>query len=165
MEILTTGFVYTIEHVGVDGKIKSVEQVHNLIPNDGLNYFLRTAFRGGSAYSTWYLGVYGASRTPVQHDTMASFIANCDEVTTYNGTTRQALSFPDPVAGVISTVLDPNVLVFPSAATVRGGFIASGSAKGSADGLLISAVLFPSPKVLSAGESLRIPVGFSLVTM
>jgi hypothetical protein len=164
-EVNRVGFVYTLEHLKADGSIKSVEHVTNLIPTEGVNYILGSAFNGVSAYSSWYLSLYDANRTPIAGDTMTTFIADCQENTVYVGATRPTISFPAVIDGVLSTTAAPNEILFNAPSVVAGGFITTNPTRGNDAGMLISAVLFPSPKVMAAGESLRIPVGFSLLAI
>jgi hypothetical protein len=160
------GFTYTIEHIGVDGIVKSTDSVHNLIPLLGVNYMMGAAFIGVSQYTAWYLSAFNASRTPASGDTMSTFLADCEENTDYTivGSDRPSIAFPEIIDGSLTTIADPNVLAFTGASTVRGAFITTNITRGNNAGLLISAVLFPSPKVMAAGESLKIPVGFALIS-
>lgn len=158
------GFIYTLEHIGADGKLIDTIDVRNLIPTVGLNYLLEAALRGGSQYSSWYLGLYSTAYTPVAGDTLATFIAACGENTAYTGTARQAVTLPAISGGATSTVSSPNTFAFTSSETITGAFIASSSVWESTTGLLISAVEFPSAKSLATGETLRVPVGFGLTS-
>lgn len=157
------GFIYIVEHIGVDGKIKSVETVKNIIPTVGLNYMLEASLRNDSQMTNWYIGLYTASRTPVATDTMTTLIADCVESNNYGDTVNRSLvTFPVVASGATTTSASPNSLTFATGETVTGGFITSGITIGSNSGLLLSAVEFSSPKVLAAGEILRVPVGISL---
>ena len=160
------GFIYTVEHIAADGKIKSVETVKNLMPTVALDYLLNASFMGGSQYSTFYLSVFTSNYTPQAADTMTTFIASCAEDTSYTttGTNRLTLTLPGVVGSAITTSAAPNEFAYTGAATIRGGFITTGLTRGATAGLLVSAVLFPSAKVLAAGESLRVPIGFALVS-
>lgn len=166
MESYRPGFIYTIEHIAVDGSIKSIEKVHNLMPTPAVDYLLDTAFMGASAYSTWYLSLYINNRTPLAADTMTTFMADCGEDTVYTaiGGARPTIAFPPVASGVLTTTVSPNEFAFTSAATIRGAFVTTGVTRGGTTGLLCSAVLFPTAKVLAAGESLRVPVGFALIS-
>ena len=166
MEKYHPGFIYAIEHIGVDRQVKSVETVHNIVPNLGVDYIIGAAFTGAGQYTNWYIGLYGATRTPVVADTMTTLLADCVEDTVYTttGGARPLITFPAVADGVLTTAVSPNILAFPSASTVRGAFITTNITRGNNAGLLISAVLFPSPKVMAAGEYLRVPVGFALVS-
>lgn len=165
MELYKPGFIYGIEHIGADGKVLSAEEAHNIIPTVGLNHILGVLFKGDSQFTTWYLGLYDNNYTPLAADTLSTFIGAAGENSAYTGTARQAITFPSVAGGVLSTSDDPNVFDFTSGQTIRGAFIASSPTWDATAGMLISAVLFPSPKTIASGESLRVPVGFSLTSV
>jgi hypothetical protein len=96
---------------------------------------------------------------------MTTLAAGAGENKDYTGTARQAIVFPAVAAGALSTLADPNIFAFTSSETIRGAFITTSSAWDSTTGLLGSAVLFASPKIVAAGESLKVPVGFGLVSV
>lgn len=159
------GFVYHLECIGVDGKIKWTERIENIIPDVGRDYILNAALNSQSQYATFYIGLYTASRTPLVGDDMTSLMLDCSESVTYDGTVRLTLT-PDALAnGLWSNTGTPAEFDFnTSGETLRGGFITSSSARGTASGLLLSAVLFPTPKTLTVGETLRVTAGLQLVT-
>lgn len=159
------GFIYTIEHIGLDGKVKSVDVVKNLIPTVGLNHILSVTLLTAAQYSNWYLGLYTEDRTPVPSDTLTTLIADCGESAAFGSASRQLVTFPAASAGSTSTSADPNIFTAASPVTITGGFIASGITIGSSSGLLISAAKFTSPKILEAGELLRVPVGISIASI
>lgn len=155
------GFIYTIEHVGVDGVVKSVEHVNNLMPTVALDYMLNAALKAGTQYSSWYIGLFTATHTPIAGDTMTTLLADCVEATQY-GAARLAATFSAVSSGSVTTSASPTEFTFTSAATIRGGFITSGSVINNTSGVLLSLVQFASPKVMAAGEKLRVPVGIAL---
>lgn len=161
------GFVYIIEHLDITGKVISEERVENIIPNEGRDYLLNAGLLNGSQYTTWYIGVYTEARTPLVTDTLATLLADGVEEETYDvvGGARPTL-VNDPLAnGLFSNIGTPAELDFnTSGATVRGGFITSGLTRGTTTGLLLSAVLFPTPKTLAIGETLRVKAGIQLAT-
>ena len=144
----------------------SVEEVHNIIPDQGRDYLLNAGLLLGSQFNSWFIGLYEGSYAPVAGDTMATFVASATEITAaYSEAARVAL-VPDALAaGVYVNAASPAVFTFTAEKTVRGGFISSGSVKGGTTGILLSAVLSSSPKVVAAGESLRVTSGLSLVTI
>lgn len=158
------GLIYRVEHLGRDGRVLSVETVRNIMPDEALDYVLDSALRGGTAYSAWFLGLFGADRTPVATDTAESFLLDAGEVDTYAGDGRQRLPFADAGPGAMSTMSAPNVFDFADETTVRGAFVAPASAFGATAGPLLSAALFNAPKIIGAGESLRVPVGIFLTS-
>jgi hypothetical protein len=158
------GFVYYLEHVGVDGSLISKERIENIIPGVGRDYILSSSLMSGAQYATFYIGLHGTDYDPLAGDDMASLLAAVTETTEYVSATRKAM-VPDALAnGLFSNAGTPAVFEFNGSATVRGGFITSNSVKLNGTGLLLSAVLFPSPKVLATGESLKVTGGISLIT-
>ena len=120
--------------------------------------------KGDTQYTSWYLGLFDNNYTPLAEDTMGTLIGACGENVDYTGTARKTITFPSVSDGAVTTVADPNVFEFTSSETIRGAFITTASAWSSTTGLLLSAVLFASPKSLSSGESLKVPVGFALTS-
>lgn len=160
------GFVYRFEHLSEHGDLISIDEVHNLIPNQGRDYILSAAMLLGAQFGTWFCGLYEGSYSPQTTDTMETIVAASTEITTaYSEAARPTIT-PDALAnGVYSNGASPCVFSFTAAKTVRGGFISSGSVKGGTTGTLLSAVLASSPKIVGAGESLRVTAGLSLVTI
>jgi hypothetical protein len=160
------GFVYTPTQIGADGQIISQQEVGNLMPAEMIAYMLNACFKGGSQNTTFYISLFENNYTPQASDTMTTFIAACGENTTYttSGTNRLTLTLPSPVAGSITTSSAPNEFDFTGAATIRGAFITTGLTRGGTTGLLVSAALFASPFTLANLGTLRVPVGFALVS-
>ncbi|MGE4338838.1 MAG: hypothetical protein AB7E55_23095 [Pigmentiphaga sp.] len=160
------GFKYTFECFDAQGRLKWEFTEHNLIPDEGRDYILNAALLAGSQFSSWYIGLYEGAHTPAVDDDMAGFPATATEITTAYSEATRGLIVPDALAaGVYVNSAAPNTFTFTAAKTVRGGFISSGSVKGGTTGVLLSAVLASSPKVVAAGESLRVTAGLSLVTV
>jgi hypothetical protein len=162
MEHLKPGFVFTIDYPDEDGRIVQVK-LPNLMPTAAINYMIAAAFTGGSAYATFYLGLYGNARVPLATDTMTTFMADCGEIVNYTGTARPAIVFPPVANGTLSTAAAPNSFTFAADYTVRGVFITTSPTWNGTSGLLVSARLLPSPKTGTADEPLTAPVGFSFV--
>src|ERR1044072_10029797 len=64
------------------GNVKWTEKWDNLVTNQGLNYLLSVGLAGGTADSTWFVGLISASPTPAAGDTQASH-GGWTEVTAY----------------------------------------------------------------------------------
>lgn len=164
MEHVKAGFTYTIETVK-DGQVIDTETVHNLIPFEGLDYMINVALRGGAQFPAFYVGLFEGAYTPVPTDTMAQFPVTADECTAYAETARPLLVLPAPTDGVVVNSASKAVFTGTADGTrVSGGFVSSSSAKGSAVGVLVSAVRFPSPRPLDAGTILRVTCGFSIIS-
>lgn len=160
------GFKYKFECFDALGNLKWEFTQDNLIPDQGRDYLLNAGLLAGSQFSSWYIGLYEGAHAPATGDTMATFIAAATEITTaYSEATRLLLAPNTLSGGVYINATAPAVFTFTAAKTVRGGFISSGSVKGGTTGVLLSAVLAPSPKTVGAGEQLRVTTGFGLVTI
>lgn len=159
------GFKYFFECFTADGKLKWSFTEENLIPDAGRDYLLNAGLNAGAQLSSWYIGLYSGNYAPVGGDTAATFPANATEITTAYTGDRHALTPDALLAGVWVNSVAPAIFAFVDATTtVRGGFISSTATKGGTTGLLLSAVLAPSPKTVLAGESLKVTAGLSFVT-
>lgn len=163
-EILKAGWVYQVEHIARDGSLISVETVKNLVPTASLNYLLNAAYKSGSQYTTLYLGLYDNNRTPLAADTMTELAADYGENVAYTGTERLTITLPTVANGATNTIASPNEFDFTSSQSVRGAFITTSPTWSGSTGLLVSAVLFSSPKTIESGETLRVPCGFAVVS-
>jgi len=159
------GFKYRFECYDTDGNLKWEFTEENLIPDAGRDYLLNAGLNAGAQFSTWYIGLYSGNYAPVAGDTAATFPASATEITTAYTGDRHALTPDALLAGVWVNSVAPAIFVFVDATTtVRGGFISTTATKGGTTGLLLSAVLAPSPKTVLAGESLKVTAGLSFIT-
>ena len=159
------GFVYYVEHIGADGELISKERIENIIPDVGRDYILTASLSAGSQYAAFYIGLYTAARTPLVGDEMADVGTDYDEEITYDGAVRLTMNADALSSGLWSNAGTPAEFDFNTAGTtIRGGFITSSSSRGTSTGLLLSAVLFPTPKTLTVGETLKVTAGLQLVT-
>ena len=122
--------------------------------NHGEELALTWMFTTSSATrpTAWYLSLHDG----------ATGETGANEVDT--GTERGTITLPTVAAGATNTIASPNEFDFTSTQSVRGAFISSSPTWSGSTGLLVSAVLFPSPKALVSGETLRVPCGFAVVS-
>lgn len=159
------GFRYKFECLDAQGRPKWEFEQDNLIPDGGIEYILAAAVMGGAQFSNWYIGLYEGAYAPQAADTMANFIAAATETQTYTETTRPVL-VPDVLSGgIFINGNEPAIFTFNANKTLRGGFIASNPVKGGQTGILLSAVLAPSPKPVESGDQLRVTAGLALITV
>lgn len=161
------GFEYLFECFSKEGDLLWAQRARNLIPDEGRDYILNAALLLGAQMGTWYCALYEGSYAPQAGDTMATFPAAgvANEIVAYSEAARPVL-VPDALSGgLFVNAASPAVFTFTADKTVRGGFITSGSVKGGVTGVLLSAVLAPSPKTVAAGDQLRVTAGLSLVTI
>lgn len=148
------GGVYKITHKNKDGQLISHEEIHNLVPNEGLQYFNNVLF-GGLAASQYYVGLYANNYQVLAGDTMVSFSTNASEIIAFDETARPQFV---PTVDIVEVFNTPNKAVFTinGSTTARGVFIATSAVKGGNTGVLVSASLFASPRTLVAGDTLTI---------
>lgn len=164
-ENLQAGFVYTVEEFAPDGALRSTETIHNLMPVEGLNHMLGVTLKGGTQYTTWYIGLYEGNYTPTVNDTATEFPAAATECTTYVAGARPEFVEGAVAGGACSNSAAPAEFVSTANKTVYGGFISSSSAKGAASGVLLSAVRFASPKTFDTDSTLRVTAGFTITSL
>ena len=158
------GFRYLVEVLDPAGRVVDSEVIDNLMPIEGVNHMLGVLLKGGSQYTSWAIGLFEGSYTPTIADTMATFPGDATECTAYESATRMGFTAGDVAGGTASNSAAAAEFVFTADKTVRGGFIASSGVKGGTTGVLLSAVRFASPKVISSGGTLRVTAGLSIVS-
>lgn len=161
---LKGGFVYLVETIDKAGNVRESETITNIMPTEGINHTLGVTLKGTAQISAWFVGLYEGNYTPVAGDTAATFSASATESSAYAEATRPALVLGSVVAGAVDNTASLAEFTMNASKTFYGGFVSSAAAKGSTSGVLLSAVRFASPKVLSSGEILRVTAGFTLVS-
>lgn len=162
MTTASAGFVFTLDTI-VNGIIVDRETVHNLMPTEAANYLINAGIKASAPYTSWYIGLYAGSYTPVAGDTMAAFPALAGELVDFSEATRRPLVLGIAANGQVHNRASQALFTGTVNGTLAlGGFISSSAIKNSTAGLLLSAVHFPSPKPLGAGVGLRVTCGFAL---
>jgi len=141
--------IYSLECYDKDGKLKWEDEFKNLVVNQGLQHTLDTEFSGGTAVTTWYLGLTDGTPTVNAADTLASH-AGWVEVTAYTGSRMEWVEVRSGNAMTNSA----SVAVFPitGTATVGGGFLAS-AASGTSGTLLSAGALTGGDRSVSSGDT------------
>jgi hypothetical protein len=142
---------FHIECLDKDGNLKWVEDIQNLVVNEGLNHILDVQFHAETQVTTWYVGLKGTGSEAVG-DTLASH-AGWAELADYTGDRQE---FVEGAASSQSISNTGNAAVFPITGpmTVAGAFLAS-VATGSA-GKLFCAADFSSPRSVDNGDTLNV---------
>jgi hypothetical protein len=159
-----SGFTYIVEVVSPDGRRSQREVVHNLIPTEGLNHMMGVTFKGATQVATWFIGLFEGNYTPVPTTAAATIAAAATECTAYTPGARVEFVEGAVAAGAVDNSASKAEFTFTADKTIYGGFIGSASPKGATTGVLISAVRFASPKVLTTGDVLSVTAGNSLVS-
>ena len=153
------GFRYVVDTL-VDGVLVDSEEVTNLMPVEGLNHVLNAVLKAGGTFPNWYIGLYKGNYTPSSADLMSTFPAAATELTEYDETTRRLFVSGTVAGGACDNVLNKAEFTANATVTAYGGFITTSATKGNASGVLLSAVRFASPKLLSDNAVLRVTAGF-----
>lgn len=148
--------LFTIEHRNKEGELIGVYQVPNGIVDTGLNYLLDAGFNGGSAISTWYIGLVDNAGFSLfaNSDTMASH-AGWSESTAYTEANRVTWT-----SGAASgrAITNGSTVDFSINATVtlHGIFVSSDNTKGGTSGTLWSTAAFASNVTANNGDTLKV---------
>ena len=137
-----------------------LEEKHNLVPTEGLKYFIMAGVLGAPPVAQWYLALFSGAATPNSGWTAANFPSTASEISSntegYSNTTRvlwtPATSITQPIATNINNLAAFNI-VSSSSITITGAALLSSAAKGSTTGILLSATRFNQPYVMNNGST------------
>lgn len=144
---------YKFECFDKHGNLKWVEEVRNLVTNEGLNDLLNKYLKGSTYTAAWYVGLKGTG-TIAAGDTLASH-AGWSEITDYSGN-RQALTLGTVSSQSVDNSASKAVFTFTGSASVYGGFVASASTGTS--GTLYGAADFGTSRSVVASDVLNVTV-------
>jgi hypothetical protein len=180
------GFKYNIEHIrsiegmqsmglsidglekrdvnGVESVVLSVEEVDNLIPTEGLNYFLDAGLLGGSQLSSWYIALFEANYTPIAGVTAATFPAAATESTAYDEANRPTWTPGAIAAGSVSNTASKAVFTMNATKTIYGIAQTSVNTKSSTSGKLVSVAKFAAAKAVVDDDILSVTSSITLTS-
>lgn len=157
---LRVGGRFQIEHIR-DGEVIDVEDVSNLVVNEGLDHLLNTVFAGGTPVGTWYLGLFEANYTPIATVTGATISATATESTAYDEAARQTYNEAAASAQSITNSANKATFTMNATKTIYGAFLISNATKGATSGVLFSAARFASAKQVVDDDQLLLTYTFS----
>ncbi len=157
------GFNYLVEHLR-GGVVIDSEITHNLNPVEGLNHMMGVTFKTVTQVSKWYLTLYEGNYTPTPDLTAAAFPALATESVAYTPASRVEFIEGVVAGGSIDNSASKAEFTFTANKTIYGGALLSSSVRGATSGVIISAVRFTSPKVLTSGDVLRVTAGNLLIS-
>ena len=157
MNILGTGFVYRAEYTAPDGTLGWIEEVHNIIPQGGVDFIAGLLTANVSLVSPWYVGIFENDYAPVD------IITPIGETTAYEAATRPTFAGVYDGASRIDNSASRAEYVFTADKRVYGGFLVSTQAKQDTTGVLLSIARFTSPRDVEVGGTLRVLAGIQLV--
>lgn len=147
----------------VDGSVKWVEDVDNLVVDEGLNDMADVYFHSATATAeaSWFVGLTTGTNTPAAGDTMASH-AGWTEWTTYDEAARQAWGHAAPTVKIVTNSTPLTYTSSSDTQTVGGGFLTSVTTKGGSTGKLFNMAAFASNKSLDTGETVDVTVTITM---
>lgn len=157
------GLTYLVEVIR-DGVVVDREEVHNLVPTQGLNHILNVEFKALTQVTAWYLAIFEGNYVPTAADTAASLPAASTESTAYGEATRVLFVGGTVAGGVLDNSASRAEFTMNATKTIYGAYMSSAPAKGATTGVVISSVRFSSAKNLVATDILRITAGMTLTS-
>lgn len=137
---------------------EKVGETHNLVPAEGIAYFLNTGMKGGTAITSWYLALFSANVTPAANWTAANFVTNATEIVSGTEGYTQAARVPwvggTVAGGKVGNTASPArfTIVCTTTLNVAGAALLSASAKGAVTGTLASATRYTNVRTLGNGD-------------
>ena len=157
------GLTYLVEVIR-DGVVVDREEVHNLVPTQGLNHILNVEFKALTQVTAWYLAIFEGNYVPTAADTAAALPAASTESTAYGEATRVLFAGGTVAGGVLDNSASRAEFTMNATKTIYGAYMSSAPAKGATTGVVISSVRFSSAKNLVATDILRITAGMTLTS-
>lgn len=162
-EKIQAGFTFLVETIK-DGIVVDREEVHNIMPYEGMNHMLNTMLKSGAQVAQWYIGLYEGAYTPILADTMATFPGTATESSAYDEAIRQNYTPGTVTNGAVDNAAAPAEFTMNATKTIYGMFISSAPTIGATSGTLVSAVRFATAKSVQDDTVLRVTAGFSVTS-
>lgn len=143
---------------GPDGQIKWVDEIRNLVVNQGLDHLLSAALAAGTQITAWYVGLIDGTPTIAGADTLASH-AGWAEVSDYTGD-RKAWTAGAVSGQSVANGAAPAEFAINATVTVGGAFLAS-VATGTAGTLYAAGAFAGGNRALQNGDTLEVTATFT----
>lgn len=154
------GGLFKLECLDKNGRVKWVDEVHNLITNEGLDHLLDVLLHADTQVDPWYLAIFEDNHTPVAGDTYA--VPGYTECTAYDEATRPAYVEAAASSQSVTNSASPGTFTINATKSVYGAaLVGGGSAPGTkgdaaGGGTLLCAVSFSSVKNVESGDTLNV---------
>ncbi len=158
------GTTYLVEHIR-RGVVIGREEVHNLVPIEGLNHIVGVVVKQATQVPAWFIGVFEGNYGPVPGDTAATFPTAAVECQTYTPATRPAFTTGAVAGGAADNTASRAEFTFTSAKTIYGAFLVPVATKGGVTGPLLSAARFAEPKAVAVDDVLRVTATFEATSV
>lgn len=154
----------------VNDDIEDIQHDHNIVVDEGLTYILDTALSAGTQITSFYIGIFKKSYTPLAADVQSSGTASsnfyhtnkAEEATTqYDEAARPAWTEVGVSSKIITNSASPAVFTINTTVTIYGAFLTGGSGsnnkgQGGPGHKLIAASLFGSARSLVNTDVLNV---------
>lgn len=147
---------FYVECVGADGKVKWVEDIHNIVVNAGLNDLLDKYFKGSTYTAAFYVGLKDTG-TPAAGDTMSSH-ASWATITPYSDATDPALTLGTVSGQSVDNSANKAQFNINATDTVYGAFVKTDNTKGGTAGTLYGVADFSGARSVENGDTLNVTV-------
>lgn len=143
-----------------------VVATHNIVPTEGLNYYINAGIYGGTRYTQFYVAPFSGNVAVTLALTAANFAATQTEITAgYSEATRPEFVGSAPVNGVSDNSANPAVITAAVDNLIIWGLgVLSVPAKGATTGVLVAANKYPAARTLvTTGDDLGIKYKLTIV--
>jgi len=152
-------FIYLVECVGPDGKVKWTEEFHNTVTTGGKNDLLTNYFKGSAYTAAFFVGlVDNASFSAISAADTASSHAGWVESVAYSNATRPTLTLGTASGASIDNSASKASFSINATATINGAFTITNSTKSGTTGVLYSAGSFGATRSVLNGDTLNVQV-------
>lgn len=160
-DLIVKGFRWSMDIVDKDGAVVDSGTYGNIIPASGLGFLARSPFGDVAPISTFYLGLFRGNFIPTPGTTAADIPNSMVEFVDYSEITR-----PEWVRALSGVATFDNLaskaeFTVTQDRTIYGAFLVSDGVKGSSSGLMLSCVRFPTPKNVTAGQTVKLSGGLA----
>jgi hypothetical protein len=149
---------WKVVHKDRMGKIISIDEIENLVTNEGWDYLLDAALHGSTQISTWYIAPWKTSTAAAATNTYSS-PGNTEASSEISEATRQewaegASSSQSVTNSTAATITAASAVTIYGFGIVGGGSAASTKGDSAGGGTLFSSGMLASSKTLATGETL-----------
>ncbi len=164
---LSLSTIYRVECYDRDGHLKWIEEVPNLIVNEGLDDVLDKYLKGSSYTATWFVGLIDNASFDVLgiEDDAAGIVQATTsgsngwlENTDYSEGTREALTLGSVLAQSVDNSASKASFSITATVTINGAFVISNSTKAGTTGVLYGEASFSSARAAANGDTLNVTV-------
>lgn len=163
-QLKVLGFRHELEIIDLaTGEVIEREVKFNRIPQEGVDFLIRSPFGEVPAIQTFYCGLFTNNFVPVAGTTAADIPQVMGEFTGYSEAARPEWVRNYNGAGLQGNSANKAVFTPVVDASAYGSFIVSNPVKGAGTGLVLSVARFSTVKPLSAGLEARLVCGLTYI--